>query len=205
MAAALLDGRVIALAGSSGSFVDAVAHGLLDQGAVLTDVADTGRLDGVVHFCTDEAALARAPFESLDASTWDASCEAILRAALETCRLAHARLGRDGGRVVFVTPAASLVGTAGLAPATAALEGVRAMAKSAARQWGAASITVNCVAPSVRLFLPDLPPPLDREALGRLPDVRAEVAPAVAFLLSDAAAGLTGTTIVVDGGSVMVP
>ncbi|HZP29342.1 MAG TPA: SDR family oxidoreductase [Acidimicrobiia bacterium] len=42
-------------------------------------------------------------------------------------------------------------------------------------------------------------------ALGRAPDARTDVAAAVALLSADAAQFVTGTTLVVDGGILMMP
>ena len=88
------------------------------------------------------------------------------------------------------------------------VEGVRALAKSAARQWGPAGITVNAVLVPPALVAPELvavttfnAPPV----VGRLPDPRDDVAAAIALFAAPTAGGITGSTIVVDGGSVMAP
>jgi NAD(P)-dependent dehydrogenase (short-subunit alcohol dehydrogenase family) len=77
---------------------------------------------------------------------------------------------------------------------------MRSLAKVAARQWGSAGITVNCVAvavdPSERGPLPP--------ALGRSVDIRRDVAAAVAMLAGAGARAITGVTIPVDGGVVMM-
>jgi 3-oxoacyl-[acyl-carrier protein] reductase len=86
---------------------------------------------------------------------------------------------------------------------------MRAMAKSAARQWGERGITVNCVAPPVELMAPARGAPdglaLTEPPLGREPDARADVAPVVALLAAAPAHFVTGATIPVDGGLVMAP
>jgi 3-oxoacyl-[acyl-carrier protein] reductase len=82
-------------------------------------------------------------------------------------------------------PSVSLLGAVGLVPLTTALEGVRALAKSAARQWADHGITVNCIVGDLEL--------------------RDEIAGVVDFLAGEAGGAITGQTIVVDGGSVMLP
>ena len=83
------------------------------------------------------------------------------------------------------------------------------MTKSLARELGSRNVTVNCVAPG--LIDTDMTKVLDdkqREALasniplGRL-GLPEEVAAAVGFLASPAAAYVTGTTIHVNGGMYM--
>jgi 3-oxoacyl-[acyl-carrier protein] reductase len=82
------------------------------------------------------------------------------------------------------------------------------MAKSAARQWGPHGITVNTV-----LVPPDLVAPVlvtlttfnAPPVIGRLPDVRADVVEAIGLFARPTVTGITGSTIIVDGGSVMAP
>jgi 3-oxoacyl-[acyl-carrier protein] reductase len=134
--------------------------------------------------CEGEA-LNPVPLIDTDESEWRRRCESVVLDALHRAQEAHASFGGDGGRIIFVMPSVSLMGTAGLAPLAAALEGVRALAKSAARQWADRGITVNCVVGD-----------LDRAD---------EIAGVVGLLSSEAAGAITGQTIVVDGGALMLP
>jgi NAD(P)-dependent dehydrogenase (short-subunit alcohol dehydrogenase family) len=172
-------------------------------------VAALGPLDAVIHASVDPGALVAAPIVATDDTEWDLRCEAPLRAALACAQAAFDRLGDRGGRLLFVTPTVSLTGAAELIPYTTALEGIRALAKSAARQWGTHRITVNCVAPPLELLAADgraAPEPMIGEpALGREPDGRIDVAGVVAWLAGPDAACVTGMTVVVDGGIVMAP
>jgi 3-oxoacyl-[acyl-carrier protein] reductase len=169
-----------------------------------------GPLDAVVHAFVDPAALTTEPLAETAATEWDRRCEALLRAALYCCQAAGQELSARGGRLVLVTPTIALTGVAGLVPYATAVEGMRAMAKSAARQWGERGITVNCVAPPVELMAPARSAgptglALTERALGREPDARTDVAPVVALLAADPAHFVTGATIPVDGGVVMAP
>jgi len=224
----MLAGRVIVVAGGGTGIGRAIALGLEDAHATVTSVdgdfasrADaeaalagareaTGPLDAVVHAVVDPAALTTEALVETAAADWDRRCEAILRAALHCCQAARRELSGRGGRLVLVTPTIALTGAAGLVPYATAVEGMRAMAKSAARQWGDQGITVNCVAPPVELMAPEhaAAPPglaLTERPLGRDPDARTDVAPVVALLIADPGHFVTGATIPVDGGIVMAP
>jgi 3-oxoacyl-[acyl-carrier protein] reductase len=139
----------------------------------------------VVHVACDADALVPTPLIEADENAWEQRCEAVLLDALHRAQEAFSSFDGRGGRVVFVMPSVSLIGAAGLVPLTTALEGVRALAKSAARQWADHGITVNCVVGDTSL--------------------RDEIADVVGFLGSEAGGVITGQTIVVDGGPVMLP
>jgi 3-oxoacyl-[acyl-carrier protein] reductase len=113
------------------------------------------------------------------------------------------------GRIVNITSVVGFTGNAGQANYAAAKAGMVGFSKSLAREVGSRNITVNCVAPGfietdmtrslaeeqVRKLVENVP-------LGRLGRVE-DVAQAVAFLCSPAAAYITGTTLHVNGGMYM--
>ena len=162
----------------------------------------------MVHTLVAPGSYDLVPLVETDHAGWDARCEAVLRGGLVCAAATYRQLADRGGRFLVVTPTVALTGAAGLVPVVTALEGLRALAKSAARQWGSAGITVNCLAPPLQLVAPGsaaADPAVEAPALGRLPDGRADVAPVVGLLAGDEARFVTGATIVVDGGVVMTP
>jgi 3-oxoacyl-[acyl-carrier protein] reductase len=164
------------------------------------------QVDGVLDALLDPEALVTTPIADLAEHDWDRRCEAGLRAALACAQAAFAVVRRPGGRLVLVTPTIGITGAAGLVPYATAVEGRRALAKSAARQWGASGLTVNCVAPPVALLgAGAADPAVEAPALGRAPSGRADVAPVVAALLAEPSHFVTGATVTVDGGVVMAP
>lgn len=110
------------------------------------------------------------------------------------------------GRIVNITSVVGHMGNPGQANYCAAKAGVSGLTRSLARELGSRNITVNCVAPG--FIDTDMTKALDEKQrevmlanvpLGRLGSPE-DVAGAVQFLVSPAAAYVTGTTIHVNGG-----
>ena len=113
------------------------------------------------------------------------------------------------GRIVNVTSVVGHTGNAGQANYAAAKAGIAGFSKSLAREVGSRNITVNCVAPGfietdmTRSLAPEQVKRLvENVPLGRLGRVE-DVAQAVLYLCSPAAAYVTGATLHVNGGMYM--
>ena len=113
------------------------------------------------------------------------------------------------GRIINVGSVVGSSGNSGQTNYTAAKAGIIGLSKSLAQEMGSRGITVNVVAPGFIQtdMTNDLPDMVKEEMLKRIPQKRmgttAEVAEAVAFLASDAAAYITGETLHVNGGLYM--
>jgi 3-oxoacyl-[acyl-carrier protein] reductase len=124
---------------------------------------------------------------------------------LTALQTAHASM-TQGGRIVVILPTIGMAGGAGLVDYTTAVEGIRAMAKSAARQWGSEGIAVNMIAAPVALFATDGDAShLAAAAVQHDETLIHSVLETAKFLLRHDVDHLTGDTIVVDGGSGMLP
>jgi 3-oxoacyl-[acyl-carrier protein] reductase len=118
----------------------------------------------------------------------------------------RAMLIKREGRIVNITSTAAATGYHAMSVYSATKAGLEGFARSLSREAGRYQITVNCVAPG---YMPtDMSAALQAEKLAavkrRSPlgiPTAEDVAGAVSFLLSPAAAAITGTVVTVDGGS----
>jgi len=167
-----------------------------------------GGLDIYVHAAPGTVTPSPAPLATLDDPAFAIAWERPTLAALWCLQGAHAGFGPRGGRVVVVVPTLGMSGGPGLAPAAASAEAQRLLAKSAARQWGEAGVTVNCVAVEPGTFfgapLPIGTTSLAAPALPGRADA-ASVAELVVTIAADGSGALTGATLCADGGVWMAP
>jgi NAD(P)-dependent dehydrogenase (short-subunit alcohol dehydrogenase family) len=189
--------------------------------AVRCDVTDTTAVDAA--FATVEAELG--PVEVLVSNAGITRDGLVLRmsdddftAVLDANLTGGFRVARRAvksmmkarwGRIVFISSVVGQVGQAGQANYAASKAGLAGMARSLAREFASRSITVNVVAPGpIATDMTDALTDAQRAAIGEnVPAGRfgtaEEVAAAVTFLASDAAAFITGIVLPVDGGLAM--
>jgi len=138
---------------------------------------------------------------------WDSVLRTNLTGAFYITRAASRyMLSRRTGRIILISSVVGLGGNAGQANYAASKAGVIALARTAAKELGARGITVNVVAPG--FVETDMTSALDNSVvssyLASIPLKRAgmpkDVAQAVAFLVGDEAAYITGQVLAVDGG-----
>jgi NAD(P)-dependent dehydrogenase (short-subunit alcohol dehydrogenase family) len=171
--------------------------------------AALGGLDGLVNNGAITSSGGKT-LEELDVETWDRVMAVNVRGTWLATRAALPHLRASGkGRVVNVASDTALWGAPRLMAYVASKGAVIAMTKSMARELGADAITVNAVAPGLTLVEATEYVPAERHRLyleGRAinrAQVPEDVCGAVTYLLSDAAAFVTGQLLAVNGGFVM--
>jgi len=114
------------------------------------------------------------------------------------------------GRIISISSVVGHMGNAGQTNYAAAKAGMTGFTKSLAAEVGSRGITVNCVAPGFieTDMTAELSEDITNKMLARIPAGRLgsvkEIAATVAFLASPNAAYITGETIHVNGGMLMV-
>jgi 3-oxoacyl-[acyl-carrier protein] reductase len=178
--------------------------------AVERAVDEFGALDVMVHNAFTGTGR---PYRVEEATEkeWERVSRSAVWASIWCAQAAADRLAASAqGRLILVSSAAGIEGSASL-PLYGAVKGAqRALAKSLAREWGDRGVTVNCIAPIAMTGAleyafdknPDLRPALEaRLPIGRMGDPELDIGSVVAFLASEGASYVTGQTIMCDGGS----
>ncbi len=195
--------------------------------AVTVDVADLasveamaeaakeafGRVDVLVNNAALYGALSGGRFTDLDEAEWDA-CMAVNVKGIWNCCKAVVPLMREGGSIINISSLAAVYGTPFALHYTTSKAAVIGLTRGLARELGRDWIRVNSIAPSAVLtegtaeFFGDK---LERakEVIARSQALAknlesADLAGTVLYLASDASRFVTGQTIMVDGGTVLL-
>lgn len=194
--------------------------GAKGQGAVL-EVRDQAQVDALitriekefapVTILVNNAGITRDNLAMrMKDDEWDGVIDTNLKSVFRLCKaVMRGMMKARQGRIVNITSVVGHAGNPGQANYCAAKAGVSGLSRSLAKELGSRNITVNCVAPG--FIDTDMTKALDEKQkagllsnipLGRLGKPE-DIAAAVAFLASPAAAYVTGTTVHVNGGMYM--
>jgi len=171
-------------------------------------VAEMGKIDIQVN---NAGGQYPGPAETLSAEGWRSVIDLNLNGTFY-CSQAVARhmMGTGGGTIVNIVANFGLRGAPGLAHSAAARAGVINLTRTLALEWAKYNIRVNAVAPGVimtegalaeMLINPETIERLERAIPLKRLGFPEDIAHVVAFLVSDAAAYITGETIAADGGN----
>lgn len=185
---------------------------LRDRAAVASALRAVAEEVGSVEILVLNAGAIRdALLPFLAPEDWDDIVDINLSSAYRVTReVIRGMLARRWGRVIGVASASGRVGQVGQTHYSAAKGGLIAFVKALAREVATYGVTVNCVAPGFvdTELLAQMPQKKLAEYLKGVPLGRVgqpeEVAAAIAFFASESASYVTGQTLAVDGGLVMV-
>ncbi|MGB6247144.1 SDR family NAD(P)-dependent oxidoreductase [Gordonia sp. (in: high G+C Gram-positive bacteria)] len=175
--------------------------------AIATAVERFGGLTGVVN---NAHASRQAPFLDITQDMWDLSFSTGFIATRNFMLAAHPHLKDAGGSIVNFGSGAALVGQPTQGSYAAAKEAIRGLSRVVANEWARDDIRVNIVCPmamtaGVEAWSKSAPElyesSLKKVPLGRFGDPETDVAPIVAFLISDDSKYMTGQTLMADGGA----
>ncbi|EKE43153.1 short chain dehydrogenase family protein [Oceaniovalibus guishaninsula JLT2003] len=180
------------------------------RAAVARAVSTFGKLTGLVN---NAHASRQKPLLELAPDDWALSFDTGFRGTLNFMKAAHPELLKTEGAIVNFGSGAALNGQPNQAAYAAAKEAIRGLSRVAANEWATDGIRINVVCPlalteGVAKWKEAHPDQYDEIAakvpLGRLGDPQKDIAPVVAFLLSDDSRYMTGQTLMADGGGTML-
>ncbi|GBR43970.1 SDR family NAD(P)-dependent oxidoreductase [Neokomagataea thailandica] len=173
------------------------------KAAVEKIVAAYGGLDILVNNAFD-ATVAYASILDLSIDQFQRNLDMGPIAALRFMQAAYPYLKASGnGRVINFGSMAGITGLAGMGPYNMAKEAIRALTRTAAREWGRDNITVNNLLPVAETWGPEAHIPPASNPLGRYGSPEDDIAPVALFLASQDAQFITGSSLNPDGGAII--
>ncbi|HEV7128659.1 MAG TPA: SDR family oxidoreductase [Ktedonobacterales bacterium] len=164
-----------------------------------------GRIDGLVN---NAGGQFMSPAETISPKGWHAVVETNLTGTFYMCQAAYAHGMKEHGGAIVNIVVENWRGFPGMSHSGAARAGVVNLTQTLALEWAQHGIRINSVAPGIinssglKHYGADVTARLERVArevpAGRM-GTESEIAAAVIYLLSPAAAFISGTTLRVDG------
>ena len=211
--------ETVALATADGGRCIGVEADVTDAPAVdamaAAAVEAFGGIDALVNNAALYGALHGGRFDSIDENEWDAAMEVNVKGIWFCCRAVVPKLReRGGGSIVNVASLAATYGMPYGLHYSTSKAAVIGLTRALAREIGRDEIRVNAIAPTAvitegtrEFFGPKYEGALDTiksgQAIRRNPEPD-DMVGTVMWLVSDASRFVTGQTIAVDGGTVLL-
>jgi len=168
---------------------------------VQTAVEDFGGLD----ICINNAGILRdKSFKNMSDDLWDAVIDVHLRGTYLVTKAAYDQMlsqGR-GGRIIMTSSTSGLLGNFGQTNYGAAKAGIAGFARCLYAEGTKYGITVNVLAPGAWSRMTEDLYPEETKAAAKEAAAPEKVSPAIVWLCSDDAAGITGRTFMISGNRV---
>lgn len=186
-----------------------VAVDVTDKQQVLAMIEAAGPVDILVNNAWRGQGIAR--IENKTDEQFETAFRMGLFAGQWTMRAVYPQMKAQGwGRIINMASLSGVNAHMGSADYNAAKEALRALTRTAAREWARYGICCNIVCPaalseSARRIMAQQPGMIERisaaNPMGRMGDPETDIGGVCVFLASDDAAYLTGNTLFVDGGA----
>lgn len=159
------------------------------------------------------------PADQVEEADWERMFDLNGKATVWTNQAAFRHMRAGGGSIINMGSMEGVRGFAGNSLYAASRGAVMAWTRSIAQEWGACGVRCNCVAPAIdTAIFQRQRSAMDQAGLdamdaalrqsiplgGRLGDPLRDLAPVLGFLASDDSRFITGQTIAVDGGLMML-
>jgi 3-oxoacyl-[acyl-carrier protein] reductase len=204
--------KLQALQNELGARAFALTANLADREAVAGLIDAAAALAGPITILVNNAGITRdGLLMRMKDEDWDTVLEVNMTATMSLCRAAmRSMMKARFGRIISISSVVGVTGNPGQTNYAASKAGMIGFSKSLAAEVASRGMTVNVVAPGfIETPMTDVLDDAQKTGLlGRVPAGRLgqadEIAAAVAFLASDEAAYITGTTLHVNGGMAML-
>ncbi|MEM9529521.1 MAG: glucose 1-dehydrogenase [Pseudomonadota bacterium] len=175
--------------------------------------ATFGGVDVLVNNAALFGKLEAAPFEELDYDEWDRVMRVNVRGVMQCAKAVVPRMtARGGGSIINISTNRIYKGFPGLLHYDASKGAVAAMTKSMAKELGDRNIRVNAIAPGLTMSENVLAKEGIAERNEAVVDARAlrrsqepeDLVGAVRFFASPQSSFISGQTLIVDGGGIVL-